>query len=314
MTRTVRRRPLRRTLRTYGTVLLFLSPWLVGLSLFVVYPMVSSLYFSFTHYDLLSTPTWVGLGNYRYLFTSDDLFWRTVRNTLWVVAIMVPIQVVFALGTAWVLTRPKRGVAVYRTVFFLPAMVPAVAAALGFVVLLDPAGPINTLLKTIGIRGPLWFYSASWSKPSLLLLSMWGIGNTMIIFLAALLDVPKHLYEAADLEGAGSWAKLRHVTLPTISPVIFFSLVTGIIYGFQYFTEAYVASVATSGDTTGTGLGEPDGSLLFYGTWLYRQAFGYLHMGYASAMAWVLFLVILGCTTLLIATSRRWVHYGGALR
>ena len=300
------------------TVLLFLSPWIIGFVVFILYPMVSSLYFSFTKYDLLGQPQWVGLANYKAMFTLDPMFWKAVRNTFWVVLIMVPVDVVFGMGTAWVLTRPRRGLSVYRTIYYLPAMVPTVAAALGFLFVLSPNGPVNAILEFFGVpsnKVPLWFADPTWSKPSLLLLSMWVIGTTMIIFLAAMLDVPTHLYEAADIEGAGGWAKFRHITLPTISPVIFFSLVIGVIYGFQYFTEAYVVSTSSSAsEQASQTLGSPDNSLMFYGTWLYQQGFDYFHMGYASAMAWVLFLVIMVCTFFLVRTSNRWVHYGGSVR
>jgi multiple sugar transport system permease protein len=280
--------------------------------------MVSSLYFSFTKYDLLGEPTWVGLANYRFMFTSDEIFWIAARNTLWVVAILVPAQILFGMATGWVLTRPVKGSGVYRTVFYLPAMVPTVAAALAFLFVLSPNGPVNHALELVGVpKGslPLWFSNPTLTKPSLVLLSLWAIGNTMVIFLAAMLDVPAQLYEAAEIEGAGAWAKFRHITLPSISPVIFFSLVIGVIYGFQFFTEAYVVSTAGSAsEQASAALGAPDNSLMFYGTWLYQQGFSYFHMGYASAMAWVLFLVIMLCTFVLIKTSSKWVHYGGALR
>jgi len=305
--------------RKRWTVLLFLSPWIIGFVVFILYPMVSSLYFSFTKYDLLGQPQWVGLANYQAMFTRDSMFWISVRNTFWVVLIMVPIDVVFGMGVAWILTRPRRGSSVYRTIYYLPAMVPTVAAALGFLFVLSPDGPVNSILAHLGVpanKVPLWFADPTWAKPSLLLLSMWAIGNTMIIFLAAMLDVPTHLYEAAEIEGAGGWAKFRHITLPTISPVIFFSLVIGVIYGFQYFTEAYVVSTSSAAGEQGasSALGNPENSLMFYGTWLYQQGFSYFHMGYASAMAWVLFLVIMVCTFVLVRTSGRWVHYGGAIR
>jgi len=188
-------------------------------------------------------------------------------------------------------------------------MVPVVAATLGFVFILKPTGPIDIVLHWLHVPQLLWFQDPQWSKPGLVLLGTWGIGNTMIIFLAALLDVPTQLYEAADLEGAGPWQKFRHVTLPMISPVIFFSIVIGVIYGFQYFTEAYIASGGSP-----DGLGDPQGSLLFYPTWLFDQGFQSFHMGYASALAWMLFLIIMVCTIVLIRTSNRWVHYQGGFR
>lgn len=289
-------------------VLLFLSPWLIGFAAFYVYPMLASLYFSFTHYDILSTPRWVGLSNYRFMFTSDPNFWLSMRNTVWMILVATPIQVVFAIGTAIVLTRPKRGVGVYRTIFFLPTMVPIVAASLGFVFILNPAGPINHILGFLHVPQPLWFQDPRWAKPGLVLLGLWGIGNTMIIFLASLLDVPRQLYEAADIEGASAWQRFRHVTLPMISPVIFFSIVTGVIYGFQYFTEGYIAAGGADN------LGNPQGSLLFYPIWLFQQGFRSFHMGYASALAWVMFLIVMICVVVLIKSSSRWVHYQGGFR
>jgi multiple sugar transport system permease protein len=292
-------------------VLLFMSPWIIGFFAFYLYPMVATLYFSFTHYDLLSQPIWVGFDNYRYMFTQDPFFWQAVRNTLWIVVIGVPVQIVFALSIAWVLTRPKRGVGVYRTIFFLPYMVPVDAASLGFVFLLNPSGPVNRILGWLHLPQPLWFQDPRFAKPALVLLSLWAVGDLMIIFLAGLLDVPAHLYEAADIEGASGWQKFRHITLPTISPVMFFALLIGVIGGLQYFTQGYIASAATS---TGNQLGDPQGSLLFYTIWLYQQGFSSFHMGYASALAWVLFLATLGCTALLIKGSNRWVHYQGGVR
>jgi multiple sugar transport system permease protein len=289
-------------------ILAFMSPWVIGFVVFYVYPMLASLYFSFTHYDILSQPKWVGLSNYKFMFTSDPQFWQAMRNTLWMIIVAVPLQVAFAIGTATVLTRPKRGKGIYRTIFFLPTMVPVVAATLGFVFLLNPAGPLDHLLGFLHIPKPLWFEDPTWAKPGLVMLGLWSIGNTMIIFLAALLDVPKQLYEAADLEGATVWQRFRYITLPMISPVIFFAVITGVIYGFQYFTEGYLASGG------GQSLGNPQGSLLFYPSWLYAQGFQFFHMGYASAMAWVLFLITLICTLILIRTSRRWVHYQGMFR
>jgi multiple sugar transport system permease protein len=297
-----------RALRRYGPVLLFLSPWIVGFVVFYLYPMLASLYFSFTHYDIVSTPKWVGLSNYRFMFTSDPNFWLSMRNTVWMILVSTPLQIAFAIGCAMVLTRPRRGLGVYRTIFFLPTMVPVVAAALGFVFILNPAGPINHILHAVHVPQPLWFQDPKWSKPGLILLSLWGIGNTMIIFLASLLDVPRQLYEAADIEGASAWQRFRHITLPMISPVIFFAVVTGVIYGFQYFTEGYIAAGG------GENLGSPQGSLLFYPIWLYQQGFQSFHMGYASALAWMLFLIVMVCVVVLIKTSNRWVHYQGGFR
>ena len=291
-----------------------MSPWIIGFSVFILYPALASLYYSFTNYDLLSTPSFVGLDNYRFMFTKDPQFWQAMRNTIWMICVGVPLSMLVALGTAMLLTRPRRGMKAYRTILFLPTMAPPVAAALAFFVIFNPAtGPVNQLLSGIGIKNPpLWFYDPFWSKWGLLFLSLWVVGQTMIIYLAGLLDVPSHLYEAADIEGAGPWQKFRHVTLPSLSPVLFFTLVIGVITGFQYFTQAYVASFAVSGQATeeaAANVGSPQGSLLFYSIYLYLKGFSDFRMGYASAMAWMLLLLTLACTALLIRTSRHWVHY-----
>lgn len=287
--------------------------------LFIVYPLVSSLYFSFTRYDLLSSPVPVGLGNYRFMVTKDPFFWLAIRNTMFIILVWVPTRIMFAIATASLLTRPKRLARAYRTVYFLPSMAPPVAAALAFAYLFNPAtGPIDQVLGKLGVSNPpLWFYSPGSSKWALVFLGLWGVGDAMIIFLAGLLDVPRQLYEAADIEGARPWQKFAYVTLPMISPVILFSLVIGVIDGFQYFTQAYVASTASAGAraSLGTSLGFPQGSLLFYSVYLYQQGFANFKMGYASALAWVLFAITMICTVVILKTSSRWVHYqGGTFR
>jgi multiple sugar transport system permease protein len=303
--------------RRRGIVLAFMSPWIVGFTVFFGYPLVMSAYLSFTHYDLLSSPRWIGLANYKFLFTKDQTVWPAVKNTLWFIAIAVPLQVLFALGIAIMLSRARRGVGVFRTVFYLPALAPPVAATLGFVYLLNPAtGPVNTILEKLGIQGPLWFDSPQWSKPSLTALALWGVGNTMIIFLAAVLDVPQHLYESAQLDGAGFWSRMRFVMLPTISPVILFAVVVGVIEGMQYFTQAYVAANVAGGSASysaeaANALGYPEDSTLFYPVLLYQQGFRYFNMGYASAMAMLLLAVAFAVTFIIVQNSRRFVHYQG---
>lgn len=298
-----------------------MSPWLVGFCVFIAYPLVYSAYLSFHSYDLLNPPRWVGLANYRYLFTEDPEVGTAVRNTLWLIAIAVPLQVLFAFGIAIMLTRAKLGVGIFRTIFYLPALAPPVAAALGFVYLLNPAtGPVNIVLDKVGIEGPLWFNEPGWSKPSLTLLAMWGVGNIMVIFLAAILDVPRHLHESAELDGAGAIRRLRYVTLPTISPVILFAVVLGVIQALQYFTQAYVAASIAAGQASQAGTvstleqGYPEGSTLFYPILLYYHGFRFFNMGYASAMAMLLLAVSFGVTLLIVRNSRRWVHYSGAVR
>jgi multiple sugar transport system permease protein len=302
-------------------VLLLMAPWFIGFSVFFGYPLVMSAYLSFTHYDLLSPPKWIGLANYKYLFNDDPLVGSAVKNTLWIIAIMVPLQVIFAFGVALMLARAKRGAGFFRTIFYLPALAPPVAATLGFVYILNPAtGPVNAALDKIGVEGPLWFQAPEWSKPSLTLLGLWGVGNIMIIFLASILDVPKHLYESAELDGAGPLQRLRWVTLPTISPVILFSIVIGVIAALQYFTQAYVAANVASGqasqagDQTVNNLGYPEASTLFYPVLLYQQGFRYFNMGYAAALTMLLLIVAFTITLLIIRNSRRWVHYAGAVK
>jgi multiple sugar transport system permease protein len=280
-----------------------------------------NVYLSMTHYDLLNPPRWVGLANYRYAFTNDPDLWPAIRNTLWIIVIGVPLQVLFAFGIAAMVTRARAGAGFFRTVFYLPALIPPVAATLGFVYILNPAtGPVNTLLGHLGIQGPLWFNDPGWAKPSLVLLGMWAIGNIMIIFLAAILEVPRHLYESAELDGAGPFQKLRWVTLPTISPVILFAVVLGVIYGLQYFTQAWVAASIAGGNASQAGsvssleLGYPEGSTLFYPILLYYHGFKYFNMGYASALAVLLLAVSFSVTLVIVRNSRRWVHYGGAIR
>ena len=301
-------------------ILGLMSPWLIGFCIFFGYPLVYSVYLSFTHYDLLSSPRWIGTANYDFMLHGDPNVGPAVRNTLWIIAVMVPLQVLLACSIAMLVARARAGVGVFRTIFYLPALTPPVAATLGFLFLLNPStGPVNTILGWFGITGPLWFDSPSWSKPSLVLLGLWGVGNTMVIFLAAIVDVPRHLLESAELDGAGWWRRLRWVTLPSISPVILFAVLVGVIDGLQYFTQAYVASsiagagTANAGDSSVT-LGYPENSTLMYPLLLYQQGFRYFNMGYAAALSVVLFGVALVVTVLILRSARRFVHYQGAAR
>jgi multiple sugar transport system permease protein len=315
-----RRRSRRAQWRRRRTVLAFMSPWIVGFCVFFGYPLVTTVYLSFSHYDLLQPSRWIGLANYKYMFTQDKQIWPAISNTLWLVAIMVPLKVMFAFGIGLMLTRARQGIGVFRTIFYLPALAPPVAATLGFVYLLNPAtGPVNGALGLIGIDGPLWFNSPTWSKPALTLLLMWGVGNTMIIFLAALIDVPKSLYESASLDGAGAWQRLRWVTLPSISPVILFAAVIGTIEALQLFDQAYVGATIAAGSASSAGdpsndLGFPENSTLFYPVLLYQQGFRFFNMGYAAAMAVLLLVVSFAITMVIVRNSRRWVHYAGVGR
>jgi multiple sugar transport system permease protein len=277
---------------------------------FLLYPLISAVYFSFTKFDLLSVPRWVGLDNYRQVL-HDTTLRKAAINTLWLVVVMVPARIAAAIGTGMLLTRIKRGGGFYRTIFYLPALAPPVAATLAFVFLFKPGtGPVNTILKAIGIQGPLWFNDANWSKPSLVLLGLWGVGDIMIIFLAALLDVPEMYYEAAAIDGANAWHKFRFITLPSISPVITFAAITGVIQTLQYFTQAAVAASTASGQaTTGGGIsstfGYPNDSTYTYPLWLYVVGFRYNALGYANALAVLLFVVALAATVVLLRRSFR---------
>ncbi|GAA2633951.1 sugar ABC transporter permease [Dactylosporangium fulvum] len=288
------------------TVASFMAPATVGIVVFFLYPLGSAVYFSFTRFDLLSTPEWVGLRNYRHMF--DDAFLGlAAKNTLWFVAILVPVRMLGGLGSAMLLTTVRKGSGIYRTIFYLPALAPPVAATLAFVYLLKPGvGPVNTFLADVGVRTPpLWFNSPDWSKPSLVLLGLWGVGDLMVLYLAALLDVPAAQREAASLDGANAWQRFRHVTLPHISPVVVFTAVVGVITTLQYFTQAAVAASAASGQaTTGAGIsttfGYPEGSTFTYPLWLYVVGFRYGALGYANALAVVLFVVAFAVSLLLL--------------
>lgn len=288
--------------------LLWLSPWLIGFVVFLAYPLISTVYYAFTNYDLF-TLEWVGMANWEYIF-QDEMTWNAAKNTLWLVVFMVPATVVFSLVVAQVLTRVKAGAGILRTIFYLPSLVPMAAGTIAFVFLLNPStGPVNTVLSWVGISGPDWFGDPSWSKPSLTLLSLWSCGQLAVIFLAALLDVPKHLYEAASIDGAGAWRQFRSITLPTIAPVLMFSFVTNIIYSLQYFTQAMIASRVASGSTDSAGStftpGYPEQSLLTLPQVLFHDGFRDSKMGLASVLAILLFAVSMVFTVILLRQFRR---------
>ena len=279
----------------------FIAPWLVGFLAFTAYPFLSSAYLSFTRYDIVTKPVWVGIANYHTLLTGDPLFWKSLGVTFEFALVAMPLGIIFGVVLALLLNLDLRGMGVYRTIFFLPSILPTVATSVVFLWLFNPEiGLINRLLRTVGLTGPAWLQSPQWALPSLVLLSLWAVGGSMVIYLAGLKDIPAHLYEAATIDGANAWQRLRHVTLPMLSPVIFFNLVMGLIGVFQYFTEAYIMTQ-----------GGPEDSTHFYALYLFERAWRYLDMGLASAMAWVLFLIIMAVTGLLFLTQKRWVHYEG---
>lgn len=292
-----RRSRLRRDLVGYG----FIAPWLAGFLVFTLFPFVASIYFSFTKYDIMTPPTWVGAANYRALLTQDPLFWKSLSVTFRYALIAMPLGMVCGVGLSLLLNARIAGMSVYRTVFYLPSIVPAVATSVVFVWILNPQiGLVNGVLKKFGIVGPAWLQDPKWALWALILMGLWGVGGSMVIYLAGLKDIPVHLYEAAIIDGASPIQRTRHITLPMLTPVIFFNLVMGVIGSFQYFTQAYVMTA-----------GGPQDSTMFYSLYLFNRAWRYLDMGYASAMAWILFLLITVVTVLLFRTQRRWVHYGG---
>lgn len=280
--------------------LLFISPWLIGFLWLTLYPAVASLYYSFTRFNMITPPRWIGLGNYAKMFLEDDVFRVALLNTLYFAGFGVPVQTVIGVALALLLNAKVRGMSIYRTVYYLPTVIPVVAGSFLWLWILHPKmGLVNVLLEMVGIRGPGWLSDPAWSKPALIILSAWGLGQAVVIYLAALQDIPVRLYEAAELDGANRAQSLFLITLPLLTPSIFFNVVMGIIGSFQYFTSAFVM--------TGGG---PLRSTLFYGLQLYYVGFQDFKMGYASAMAWVLLLMILVITLLFFRSSGRWVHYG----
>jgi multiple sugar transport system permease protein len=286
------------------TFYLLISPWLIGFLLFVLGPMLASLGISFTRWDLLSPARFVGLDNYERMFTRDPLFWQSLRVTALYTMVYVPVELVGGLALALLMNQKLRGLSVFRTIFYLPSVLPGVAFVVVWMWILNPdVGLLNTVLGWVGIEGPRWLASPQWALPALLLMSLWGLGRTMVIYLASLQGVPQHLYEAAAIDGAGAWHSFWKITLPLLTPTLFFNLVLSVISTFQTFTSAFVATD-----------GGPLDSTLFYVLYLFRQAFQFFNMGYASALAWVLFVIILGLTLLIVRSGRAWVYYEGERR
>ena len=287
--------------------LLFASPWIVGFVIFQLIPIVASAYFSLTNFNLFQTPQFVGLRNYQRL-AGDELFWKSLTNTLYLTVIGVPVSLTAALAAALALNMKVRGQSFFRLVVFLPTVVPVVAATYIWRWLLNAQyGYVNETLGAVGLGQPLWLDDPFWTKPALILMSLWVTGSAMVVFLAALQEVPDVYYEAAVIDGAGAWAKFRHVTLPLISPVILFETIIASIFTLQYFTQAFLLGQTRLNAASGG----PENSLLVYGLYLFQQAFINLNMGYASAMAWVLLFVALAGTWVLLRVSRNRVFYGG---
>ena len=289
----------RRERRRLAAGLLFVSPWIIGFLAFKIYPVVASFYYGFTFYDIVRTPHWLGLENYRDLLT-DRQFRIAIANTGYYTLLSVPSGLVAAYLLAFLLNQKLYGRSLLRTVFYLPTIVPTVSSAMLWLWIMDTQfGLINATLASLGLPGIPWLSHPSWSKPSLVLINLWYVGNTMVIFLAALQDVPQALYDAGKVDGANWLQQLVHITIPLTTPAILFTLITGLIRASQTFSFPYILTN-----------GGPADSTLFYALYLYRTAFVYLRMGFASAMAWILFIVIVIFTYLVFKSSGRWVFYG----
>lgn len=301
-TRSQTKRSRRETLSFYA----FISPWILGFVIFVGVPMVSSLVLSFTDWDSFQTPHFIGFANYARMLMDDPLFWKALSHTLYFAAVSVPLSLLIALGLAHLLSRPMRGARFFRTVIYLPALVPLVAAAMIFKWLLAPqSGPVNGMLSLLGIEGPAWLLDPSWVIPAIVLLSLWQVGNGTVLLIAALQGVPPELHEAARLDGAGRARQFWQISVPLVTPILFFNLITGMIAAFQVFSQVYVLTNGTSG---------PDNASLMLVPYVYDSAFRNYDMGYASALAWVLFLLIMAFSLITLRSSRAWVFYETEVR
>jgi multiple sugar transport system permease protein len=297
---------LRSSLKREAQGYVFIAPWLLGFILFTAGPMVASVYISGTSWSMLSTPIGLGFENYERILTDDPLFVQSLWNTAFYVVLSVPLGLILALGLALLLNQRVSGIGLFRTIFFLPSITNMVAVSVLWLWVFNPEfGLLNSALQRFGIVGPLWLQSEEWAKPALVMMSLWGIGGTMIVFLAALQGVPRELYEAAELDGAGSFGRFFHVTLPLISPAVIFNVIIGVIGSFQVFTQAYVMT----GSAQPGSEGGPNNATLFMVVYLYKKAFQEFKMGYASALAWVLFALIMVFTLVQFRMSRRWVYY-----
>jgi multiple sugar transport system permease protein len=285
--------------------LLFISPWILGFLIFTAWPVINSAYLSLTDYDVINDPSFVGFDNYKTLF-EDPKVGLALRNTFIFMVMSVPTQLVVSLGLALLLNSATKATGFFRTAFFLPKMTPPVAVGILLLMLFNgQSGLINGFLGIFGIDGPAWTTDPNWVKPGLVLMSLWTVGSSVVIILAALRGVPQELYDSAVVDGAGWWKRTLRITVPMISPTLFFLFIVDSINALQSFTEAYTAFFG-SGNTTYS-----NDAALFYAIYLFQQAFEFLHMGYASALAWLLFIVIMAITVVQILVTRRFVHYEG---
>jgi len=292
----------RETRRSLGLGLLFISPWIIGFIAFRVYPFVMSLYYSMTFYPVLATPKFTGMANFIKL-SKDSRFLDSLYNSAYYAVFAVPLGAIAGIALAMLLNMKVRALSLFRTIYYLPSITPVVASSIVWLWMLNPkSGIVNWALSLVGIKGPSWLGSTVWSKPALILMSLWGVGGAVVIYLAALQDVPRELLEASELDGANKARQIWHVTLPMISPVILFNVITGLIGAFQYFAAVHIM--------TG-GSGSPADSTLMMSIYLWQTAFQHFKMGYASAQSWVMFLIIIFFTIIMFKLSGKWVYYGG---
>jgi len=285
---------------------LFALPFIFGFLTLTVGPMLFSLYASFSEYNITSAPEWIGIDNYEFILTDDDRFRKSLGNTIYYVLLKTPTIIVVSLMLALLMRVDVPGRRVFRTIYYLPSVLTGVSAIFLFIWVLSPRGILNNGLGAIGVQGPNWFFDPEWTKPGLVVMALWTIGSPVLIMLAGLNGIPRDLYEAADIDGAGPWSKFTRITIPMLSPTLFFLIVTNIIFAFQVFNSAYVIST-TVGATKAPG--EPAQSLLFYEVYLYLRAFRDLEMGFASALGWILFFIIMIVTAVQLWLSKRWVYY-----
>ena len=302
LTEKILQNPMRRRQALLG--FLFVSPWVIGFLIFGLYPLAISFYYSLCKYDVLRIPQYIGLRNFEQLLFEDNYFWLSIWNTGFYTILRVPLSIIGSLLLAVLVNNAVKGVKIFRTIYFIPSIVTGVVLSILWLWMLNPQyGLINSFLSYFGIQGPLWLLDPAWSKESMVLMSLWSIGGgRMLVFLAALQGIPRHLYEVVEIDGGGWWAKFKNITVPMLSPVIFLWTILEVIFSLQVFVEAYVMTK-----------GGPLNSTLFYNLYLYNRAFEDFDMGYASALAWLLLVITLVITLIQFKLSKKWVHYEGGL-
>ncbi len=297
--------------RDFRNGLLFALPWIFGFLALSVYPLVASLYYSFTEFNAVTTPKWVGFENFVDVF-HDPLVWKSLKNTLFMVCVSTPVNLFVALILATIVSRNFKGRGFVRTAFFLPSVIPMIAATMVWIWMFDPTyGYINNVLSIFGIQGPAWLMDAKYTKWALVLMGTWNVGTTMLVCLASLQEVPTSYYESAEMDGAGAIRRFFYITIPCIAHVLVYQAILGIINAFQYFQQVYIIVTANSGVKGGSAAGGPENSILMYPLYIFHNAFTYLKMGKASAMAWILFIVVAILAVLMVKLTKKTTENAG---